>query len=344
MGKDVRAKRDYSSAAFLSKIKNEFEQKTFKKDERFWVLSRDKNNAGTAIIRFLPNLDGNELPFLPNFKHSFDLGKTKKTFVEKCPTSIGKTCPICEWNSEQDKDWVKDNYTYRRKSWICNILVLSDPANPENNGKVFLFEFGKQVYDKLKEALHPDTDEELLLFFDEINGANFKVKVVKEGQFPTWVNSKFLSNSSLEDELEKAKIEESVEEILEKCFNIKEIIEGNTYKTFDEIKSKFENYLKGINKTASADDSENDNSYKNKKAEAKKSEDEETPAPKKAKPAPKDEEDEPVAPKKSKPAPKEEEDEDVKPAPVAKPKADKTDAVKKVKDYFAQYDDSEDEK
>ena len=346
-----KERRDYSKTDLAQKIKNEYEKKNnFKRDERFWVLSRDASGNGLATIRFLPNKDINELPFIGNFKHSFKLPGKKNSFVEKCPTTVGKECPICEWNTTQDKEWVKKNYTYRRKSWIQNILVLNDPANPENNGKVFLFEFGQQVYSKLKEALTPETvdsdgkplpaeeiEDPLWYFFTTDEGANFKVKVTKEKEFPSWIPSKFLEKSSLEDELKKRNITISVEDILDSCYDLKEVIDTASYKESSEIKKKLDAYLGG-DSTPANDNDDNDENYASKKKEAvkketpakknpPKDEDEETPPPAK-KPVVKDEDEEaPAAPKKTE-----------KKASTATEKAE---SLKKTTNYFAEFSDDD---
>ena len=134
----------------------------------------------SAVIRFLPAPEGEDIPIVRVFSHGFQ-GKGG-WFIENCPTTIGRKCPVCEANNELWNSGIEDNKKVardrkRKLSYISNILVVSDPANPENEGKVFLFKYGKKIFDMLQEAMNP-SDPDLPKFnpFDFWKGANFKLK------------------------------------------------------------------------------------------------------------------------------------------------------------------------
>lgn len=252
----TRQKRDYSKIHAM-KFKENFETSTKSyKDERFWVLSKDET-GGSAIIRFLPNKNEKELPFKIQFKHSIWLNG--KNFIDRCPTTIGKECPVCDWNKTQSRDFVKTNKMYRNRHWIANILVISDPKNRENEGKVFLFEFGTQIYEILKEAISPtpDTDEEELglasepkeplYFYCPDNGANFKLKFKRKNKndMGTWLESTFLKPSPIDNDLKNLNITD--ESWTESLYDLDEVITTQGYKEYNELKAKFNKFLANIN-------------------------------------------------------------------------------------------------
>ena len=144
----------------------------------------DKSSNGFAVIRFLPATDGEDLPWSKYYSHGFK-GKGG-WFIENSRTTLGQKDPVSEmnselWNSgnEADKDIARQRK--RRLHYVSNILVVSDPANPQNEGKVFLYKFGKKIFDKIQEAMQPEfADEEAINPFDFWKGANFKLKVRKD--------------------------------------------------------------------------------------------------------------------------------------------------------------------
>lgn len=249
-----RKRRDYSKT-HANKFKETFDSPNGKnfKDERFWVLTRDESGNGGAVIRFLPNKKEDDLPFKQMFKHSMFING--KTFIDRCPTTIEKTCPVCDWNKTQDRDFVMKNGTYRKKSWICNILIISDPKNRENEGKVFLFEFGKQIHDILKEAVQPeDSTDTPLFYYCPDNGANFKIKVKKDGQYPTWSRSSFMPPSSIDEDLETLKLTD--DDWLNALYDLDDVISENSYKEYDDLKVKFNKFLETIDMDGLAQENE----------------------------------------------------------------------------------------
>ena len=271
----TRKRRDYSKLHSEKLTKGLSDDKKNYQDERFWVLSRDQQTkAGNAVIRFLPNKKADDLPFKLTYKHALEING--KYLIDKCPTTIGEQCPICDWNKDKDSDFVLGNKTYRQKRWICNILVVSDPKCRENEGKVFLFEFGKQIYDILKETLQPeDEDDKPMYYYCPDNGANFKVKVKKDGQFPTWARSTFLPSSPIDDDYEALNIKD--EDWLDNLYDLNDVVTKDSYKNYDDLKVKLNKFLSRVNADGIDEDNELKNiekeavsSYKDKKSRASK--------------------------------------------------------------------------
>ena len=153
-------------------------------DNRFWYPNVDKAGNGYAVVRFLPAPGDEDTPFVRVFSHGFK-GPTGSWYIENCPTTkgMGSKCPVCErnnelWNSgiESDKNIARDQK--RKLTFISNVYIITDQLNPENEGKVFLFKYGKKLFDKLNEAMNPQfADEDPMNPFDLWSGANFKIKI-----------------------------------------------------------------------------------------------------------------------------------------------------------------------
>jgi len=173
------------------------------KDDRFWRPELDKSSNGFAVVRFLPPVDGEDIPWARLFTHGFQ--GPGGWYIENSRTTIGDKDPVSEmnselWNSglESDKDIARQRK--RRLSYISNILVVSDPANPQNEGKVFLYKYGKKIFDKINEAMQPEfEDEEPINPFDFWKGANFKLKVRKVAGFINYDKSEFDGVSAVHD-------------------------------------------------------------------------------------------------------------------------------------------------
>ena len=218
-------------------------EKTNYKDDRFWKPEMDKSDNGYAVIRFLPAVEGEDTPWVRVFNHGFK-GRGG-WYIENCPTTIGKKCPLCEanselWNSgdEADKDIARGRK--RRLQYIANIMVVEDPKNPANEGKVFLYKFGKKIFDKVMESLQPEfADEEPVNPFDFWKGANFKLKIRKVAGFTNYDKSEFASPSALHDD----------DEVLEKIWNqqyaLAEFTREDQFKSYDELKTRLTMVLSG---------------------------------------------------------------------------------------------------
>ena len=214
------------------------------KDDRFWRPELDKASNGYAVIRFLPPVDGEDVPWARLFSHGFQ-GKGG-WFIENCPTTIGGKCPLCEvnndlWNSglESDKDIARQRK--RKLSYISNVLVVSDPANPQNEGKIFLYKYGKKIFDKIQEAMNPEfQDEEAVNPFDYWKGANFKLKVRKVAGYINYDKSEFESASQLHGGDDAA-----LEELWKNQYPLKEFTDPSNFKSYDELKARLETVLHG---------------------------------------------------------------------------------------------------
>jgi hypothetical protein len=205
-------------------------------DERFWKPTVDKAGNGYAVIRFLPAAEGEDLPWVRYWDHAFK-GPTGQWYIENSLTSIGQTDPVGElnsrlWNSgiEADKDTARTQK--RRLHYVTNIYVVSDSANPENEGKVFLYKFGKKIFDKLMDVMQPSfADEEPINPFDFWSGANFKLKIRNVEGYRNYDKSEFESTSALTDD-------EKLETIYGQVNSLTEFTDPKNYKTYDELKAK----------------------------------------------------------------------------------------------------------
>jgi hypothetical protein len=249
--KSVRATRNND----FSKIIKEFEQNERKdyNDDRFWKLERDKAGNGSATIRFLPSVE-NALPWVKLFTHGFK-GPTGKWYIENSLTTINKGDPVNElnielWNSTNDdkspaRKQVRDQK--RKLNYISNILVVNDPKHPENNGKVFLFKYGKKIFDKIIDKAKPlFEDQEPVNVFDFWEGANFKLRIKQADGFPNYDSSEFESPAPISDS------DEEIMQIANKCYKLSELIDESNFKTYEQLKQKLNAVLGLTNKNFSA--------------------------------------------------------------------------------------------
>lgn len=211
-------------------------------DDRFWQPATDKSGNGYAVIRFLPPIDGEDVPWVRIFSHGFK-GPTGSWYIENSLTTIGQQDPVAEFNSklwnsgiESDKDQAR--VQKRRLTFISNIQVIKDPANPENEGKVFLFKYGKKVFDKLNDAMNPKFEDETPINpFDPVNGAPFKLKIRQVEGYRNYDKSEFDSPSPITtDEKEWARIEKSMH-------SLQEFLDPKNFKSREELESKLNRVL-----------------------------------------------------------------------------------------------------
>lgn len=217
--------------------------KTVTKDsDDFYQLSVDKNGSGSAIIRFLQPIDGED-PFVTLFNHAFQ-GASGKWFIENCPSTLKLACPVCESNSQLwNTDKALASLRKRKKYYISNILVVADPKMPENIGKVCGYKFGEKVMSKINDVISPVfPDVEPMDPFDPDAGANFRLRVTKSGSFPDYDKSSFDPPSSMGDEATVAKI-------LSQRRSLAAIIAPDQFKSYDDLKKKFDQIV-GLAETA----------------------------------------------------------------------------------------------
>jgi hypothetical protein len=221
--------------AELSKISGNQESK--KSDDRFWYPNVDKAGNGYAVIRFLPAPGDEDVPFIRMFNHGFK-GPTGSWMIENCLTTIGHKCPVCEgntelWNSgiEADKNIARDRK--RKLTFMSNVLVITDQQNPENEGKVFLFKYGKKLFDKLNEAMNPQfADEAAMNPFDLWAGANFKLKIRNVEGYRNYDKSEFAGSGPLFGS------DEEMEKTWKQCHSLNEFLAPSNFKSYDELKGK----------------------------------------------------------------------------------------------------------
>jgi len=235
-----------SSQSSIDRLSKEIEKLSSKgyDDERMWSLTRDKAQNGYALIRFLPAVEGEDVPWVRLFSHGFQ-GKGG-WMIENCPTTIGKKCPICEANNELWSSGIESNKQIardrkRKLSYIANILVISDPSNPANDGKVFLYKFGKKIFDKLQEAMNPTApDEPKFNPFDLWKGANFKLKSHLESGYVSYEKSAFQPPSQLFDGDDKR-----LEALWKSEYPLLPFVAADQFKPYEELSSRLSIVLKG---------------------------------------------------------------------------------------------------
>lgn len=213
-----------------------------KEDNRFWQPAVDKAGNGYAVIRFLPPPQGEDLPWVQIWNHGFQ-GPTGKWYIENSLTTIGQQDPVSElnnrlWNSgvESDKDVARKQK--RKLTYISNILVIKDPANPQNEGQVFLYKYGKKIFDKIKDVMKPEFEDEAPVNpFDLWEGANFKIKIRQVEGYRNYDKSEFDSPSAVSDD------DEELEKVWKSEHSLAEFLKPENFKSYDELKRKLDRVL-----------------------------------------------------------------------------------------------------
>ena len=205
-------------------------------DERFWKPTVDQAGNGYAVIRFLPAAEGAELPWVRYWDHGFK-GPTGLWYIERSLTSIGQQDPVGElnsklWNTGLDADKDKARSQKRRLHYVSNIYVVSDPSNPQNEGKVFLYQFGKKIFDKIMDVMQPDfADETPVNPFDLWEGADFKLKIRNVEGYRNYDKSEFSSAGQLAED-------DKLEAIYNQMHDLGEFTDPKNYKTYSELQAK----------------------------------------------------------------------------------------------------------
>ncbi len=248
MSSFANLKRNKSSFEKLTKAIEASSQSTdsgSKEDTRFWQPDVDKAGNGMAIVRFLPAaaIDGDDaLPWVRVFSHGFQ--GTGGWLIDNCLTTLNDKCPVCEhnsvlWNSgiEANKEIVRKQK--RKLNYIANILVVSDPKHPENEGQIKLFKFGKKIFDKITEAMNPEFDDEKPINpFDFWEGANFKLKIRNVEGYRNYDKSEFDSPEPLMNG-----DDDKLEEIWKKEHSLKDFLDKKHFKSYDVLKSRLDKVL-----------------------------------------------------------------------------------------------------
>ena len=207
-------------------------------DDRVWKPTVDKMGNGYAVIRFLPSDDGDDLPWTKYWDHGFK-GPTGQWLFEKSLTTLNQQCPISEanqvlWNTGDDNNKKIVRERKRRLHYVANILVLEDPSAPENEGKVFLYDFGKKIFDKCMDAMQPQyPDEKPLNPFDLFDGGDFVMKIRKVEGYRSYDKSEFKSTSTLLDGDEV-----KLTAVCDKIYPLGEFTDPSTFKSYAEIQAR----------------------------------------------------------------------------------------------------------
>ena len=210
-------------------------------DDRFWKPEMDKTGVGSAIIRFLPAPEGEDLPWVKMYSHAFQ--GPGGWYIENSLTTTGGKDPVSEynrelWNSGTEKDKETVRKQKRKLSYYSNIYVVKDPAHPENEGKVFLFKFGKKIFDKILNAMQPEfEDEEPINPFDFWGGANFRLKIRKVEGYWNYDKSEFDRSSALLDD------DDALEALWKKEYSLSAIVAPDQFKSYEDLEKRLKYVL-----------------------------------------------------------------------------------------------------
>ena len=241
-----KLKKSSSLDKLLNAVKEDSapQEKKSYKDDRLWKPEMDKSGNGYAVIRFLPAVDGEDLPWAKVWNHAFQ-GPTGQWYIENSLTTIGQKDPVSEhntrlWNTGLESDKETARKQKRKLQYFANIYVVSDSKHPENEGKVFLYRFGKKIFDKIMEAMQPAfEDEEAINPFDFWKGANFKLKVRKVDGYWNYDKSEFDSVSPLFDN------DAEIETLWKMQYPLAEFSADSNFKSYDELKTRLDAVLSG---------------------------------------------------------------------------------------------------
>jgi hypothetical protein len=213
-------------------------------DERLWKPQMDKTGNGYAVLRFLPAVEGEDLPWAKVWNHAFQ-GPTGQWYIENSLTTIGQNDPVSEmnsayWNSGVESDKEIARKQKRKLQYFANILVIKDSANPQNEGKVMLYRFGKKIFDKCMEAMQPAfEDENPVNPFDFWEGADFKLKIRKVDGYWNYDKSEFDAPSPI------FKNDDEIEAVWKKQYPLAEFSAESNFKSYDELKKRLDTVLAG---------------------------------------------------------------------------------------------------
>jgi len=238
-------KKQSRLGSLTSKLTSEIEKMnkgtTNGADERLWKLEVDKAGNGYAVIRFLPAPDGEELPWAKVWSHAFQ--GPGGWYIENSLTTLGQKDPVSEynrllWNSGSDDDKDQARKQKRKLSYISNIYVVKDPANPQNEGKVFLYKFGKKIFDKITAAMQPEfEDEEAIDPFDFWQGANFKLKAKNVAGYRNYDSSEFTKTEALLDD------DDALETLWKGEFSLEEFTKADQFKSYQDLEKRMNSVL-----------------------------------------------------------------------------------------------------
>ena len=240
----LKRKNNLDSLLDAAQKENAPQEKKSYVDERLWRPQLDKSGNGYAVIRFLPPCDGENLPWAKLWSHAFQ-GPTGQWYIENSLTTLSQKDPVSEhntrlWNSGVESDKEIARKQKRKLQYYSNIYVVSDTKNPANEGKVFLYRFGKKIFDKLMEAMQPAFEDETPINpFDFWKGANFKLKIRKVDGYWNYDKSEFDNVSTLSDN------DDELEKIYKSQYSLDEFTAPTNFKSYDELKTRLDMVLSG---------------------------------------------------------------------------------------------------
>jgi len=243
-------KKQSKLGSLTSKLVREVEKMntTSGGDDRLWRPEVDKSGNGYAVIRFLPAPEGEDIPWVKMYSHAFQ--GPGGWYMENSLTTLGSKDPVSEhnsrlWNSGVDSDKEVARKQKRKLSYYANVYIVKDPANPSNEGEVFLYKFGKKIFDKIQEAMQPEfEDENAINPFDFWQGADFKIKIKKVAGFWNYDSSEFAAPSALLSD------DEALEAIWKKEYSLQELISSDKFKSYDDLKTRLAYVLGNKSKPA----------------------------------------------------------------------------------------------
>lgn len=239
---DLKKKSKTNMTDLIKKIEDQT-KKTDYKDDRFWRPEIDKMGNGFAVIRFLPEVENEDCPWAKVYSHAFR--GPGGWYIENCLTTLSQKDPVSElntqlWNSgiETDKNLARERK--RKLNYMSNIYIVSDPSNPQNEGKVFLYKYGVKIFEKIQEVMKPEfKDEEALNPFDFWKGANFRLKIRKVAGYTNYDKSEFDNSSPL------FKDDNELEKVWKSQYHLKEFSDSSNFKTYAELKDRLYEVLGG---------------------------------------------------------------------------------------------------
>ena len=236
-------------------------------DERLWKPELDKSGNGYAVIRFLPSVEGEDMPWAKVWNHAFQ-GPTGQWYIENSLTTVGQKDPVSEhntklWNTGLETDKETARKQKRKIQYFSNIYVVSDSKHPENEGKVFLYRYGKKIFDKLMAAMQPEFEDETPINpFDFWKGANFKLKIRKVDGYWNYDKSEFETPSALGDD-------SVIEGIWKKQYALKEFTASTNFKSYEELKTRLDAVLSGTVSVGNVTDTMDDEPIASPKVDTK---------------------------------------------------------------------------
>jgi len=210
-------------------------------DDRIWKPELDASGNGYAVVRFLPAPDGESVPWAKVYNHAFK--GPGGWLIDGCPTTLGDKCPVCAantklWNSGHESDKATARDRKRKLSYYSNIFVVNDPKNPDNNGKVMLFKYGKKIHDKILAAMQPEfQDETPVNVFDFWAGANFKIKIKTVGGYWNYDASEFTSPAALSSD------DDEMESLWKQAYSLEAFTATSEFKSYEDLETRMNNAL-----------------------------------------------------------------------------------------------------